>query len=311
MNIYKNINNVKINNPFVTVGTFDGVHLGHQYIFEQLIKEARSNNGESVVITFWPHPRMVINEATSDISMINTIEEKIELIEKQGIDHFVILPFTKEFSQLSSKEFIDKYLYKLLEIKGLIMGYDHKFGKDRQGNFEDLKNCADKYGFKIKKVDALSLDNENISSTKIRQALIQGQIEKANNYLSRKFTLPGLVTNGRKVGRDLGFPTANIQPDSEYKLIPKDGVYVVKVEVENKLHIGMLNIGNRPTFDDDGMRKSIEVHIINYTGNLYHQNIKLYFYKRVRDELKFNSVDELIAQLKKDKVQIEQYFKLD
>jgi riboflavin kinase/FMN adenylyltransferase len=308
MNIYKDVNNVKIRNPFVTVGTFDGVHLGHQYIFEQLINEAKQNDGESVVITFWPHPRMVINKDEKRTLMINTIEEKIELIEKEGIDHFVILPFTKEFSQLSSKEFIDKYLHQLIGIKGLIVGYDHKFGKDRQGNFEDLKMCAKKYGFTIKKIDAYSVKNENISSTKIRNALFNGQIEKANSFLSRKFTLPGLVTNGRKVGRDLGFPTANIQPDSKYKLIPKDGVYAVKVEVEREMFLGMLNIGTRPTFDDGEINRSIEVHIIDFTGNLYHQNIKLYFYKRIRDEFKFNSIEELVNQLANDKASVIEYF---
>ena len=308
MDIYKNINNVKINTPFVTVGIFDGVHLGHQYIFDELIKEAKSNNGESVVITFWPHPRIVISNDKKSISMINTIEEKIELIGAQGIDHFVILPFTKEFSQLSSNEFIDQYLHQLIGIKGLIVGYDHKFGKDRQGNFDHLKSCANKYGFKIKKIDAFKLNNENVSSTKIRQALIHGKIEKANSYLSRKFTLPGLVKNGRKVGRDLGFPTANIQPDSEYKLIPKDGVYAVKVKVEDKMYIGMLNIGTRPTFEEGEPKKSIEVHIIDFSGNLYHQNIKLYFHKRVRDELKFNSIEELVEQLKRDKADILEYF---
>jgi riboflavin kinase / FMN adenylyltransferase len=308
MNIYKNINDVKINTPFVTVGTFDGVHLGHQYIFEQLINEAKKHGGESVLITFWPHPRMVVKKAENNISMINTIEEKIELIEKQGIDHFIILPFTKEFSQLSSKEFIDKYLYQLIGIKGLIVGYDHKFGKDRQGNFEELKLCADKYGFRIKKIDALSVNNENISSTKIRNALLQGEIEKANEYLSRKFTLPGHVTNGRKIGRDLGFPTANIQPNSQYKLIPRDGVYAVKVEVETKIFNGMLNIGTRPTFNDGAINKSIEVHIIDFNGNLYHQDIKLYFHKRIRDEFKFNSIEELVSQLHKDKSDVIEYF---
>ena len=308
MNIYKNLDNIKINTPFVTVGTFDGVHLGHQYIFRQLIDEAKRHNGESVVITFWPHPRMVVNKSDKNISMINTIEEKIELIEKQGIDHFIILPFTKEFSQLSSKEFIDQYLHQLIGIKGLIVGYDHKFGKDRQGNFDDLKVCADKYGFKIKKNDALSVNNENISSTKIRNSLLEGRIEKANQYLSRKFTLPGKVTNGRKVGRGLGFPTANIKPDSTYKLIPKDGVYAVKVEIEGKIFIGMLNIGTRPTFDDGVLNRSIEVHIIEFRGDLYHKNIKLYFYKRIRDELKFESIEELVNQLNKDKRLVVEYF---
>lgn len=309
MLIHKDIDNIKINRPYVTIGTFDGVHLGHQHIFKELIKEARENDGESVVITFWPHPRMIINPEPRKVSMINTIEEKQELIKNIGVQHFIILPFSKEFARLSSKEFIHNYLYKKIGIKGLIVGYDHRFGKDRQGNIKELQNCADRYGFSIRKLSPFSLDEQIVSSTLIRDALFSGEIEKANSYLSRKFTLPGIVSDGKKIGRDLGFPTANIRPESKFKLVPKDGVYAVKVKIGDKLYMGMLNIGTRPTFEDDGEERSIEVHIIEYEGDLYGLEIKLFFYKRIRNELKFSSIEELVSQLKTDKQQILEFFK--
>lgn len=309
MLIHKDIDNIKINRPYVTIGTFDGVHLGHQHIFKELIKEARENDGESVVITFWPHPRMIINPEPRKVSMINTIEEKQELIKNIGVQHFIILPFSKEFARLSSKEFIHNYLYKKIGIKGLIVGYDHRFGKDRQGNIKELQNCADRYGFSIRKLSPFSLDEQIVSSTLIRDALFSGEIEKANSYLSRKFTLPGIVSDGKKIGRDLGFPTANIRPESKFKLVPKDGVYAVKVKIGDKLYMGMLNIGTRPTFEDDGEERSIEVHIIEYEGDLYGLEIKLFFYKRIRNELKFSSIEELVSQLKTDKQHILEFFK--
>ncbi|MDF1550400.1 MAG: bifunctional riboflavin kinase/FAD synthetase [Bacteroidales bacterium] len=308
MKIYNDINNVKIKNPFVTVGTFDGVHLGHQHIFNKLKDIAKKHHGESVVITFWPHPRMVLNHSDDQVLMINTIDEKIELIEKQGIDHFIILPFTTEFSKLSSRDFIDTYLHKILNINGLIVGYDHRFGKDRLGNFDVLKECAKKYNFIIEKINAFDINGEKISSTIIRNQLLNGEVEHANKYLSRNFALSGKVTNGYRIGRNLGFPTANVQPESPYKLIPRDGVYAVQVIVENKIYSGMLNIGLRPTFNENNNDKSIEVHIIGFDGDLYGDNIKIVFHKRIRNEMKFNSIEELVAQLKNDKIQIEAYF---
>ncbi len=308
MKVYKDIYSANIKNPFVTVGIFDGVHLGHQAIFNRIKDLAQNNDGESVVITFWPHPKTVVGTSSSDINFINSLDEKIDLIEEQGIDHFIILPFTKEFSQLSSEKFIEHYLYQTLKIKGLVVGFDHKFGKDREGNFEVLTHYAQKYNFVIRKIDALSFGNINISSTNIRNALIDGNIELANSYLSRNYSISGLVINGKKIGRDLGFPTANINPDFANKLIPRDGVYAVRVAVHGYDYPGMLNIGHRPTINPGNADKTIEVHIIDFDGDLYHQKIKLSFYKRIRNELKFNSLDELISQLKKDKNQIETFF---
>jgi len=306
--IYNDIYSANIRNPFVTVGIFDGVHLGHQAIFKQIKELAQNSDGESVVITFWPHPKTVVGVASSEISLINSLDEKINLVEEQGIDHFIILPFTKEFSQLSSEKFIEHYLFMILKIKGLVVGFDHKFGKDREGNFEVLTQYAQKYNFIIQKIDALSIGNVNISSTNIRNALVEGNIELANSYLSRNFSISGLVANGKKIGRDLGFPTANIEPDFANKLIPRDGVYAVQLSVQGFTYLGMLNIGHRPTIAQGNEAKTIEVHIIDFEGDLYHQKIEISFYHRIRDELKFNSLDDLISQLKKDKSQIQTFF---
>ena len=308
MIVHKDINSAVIKNPFVTVGVFDGVHLGHQLIFKELNAFSEINRGESTVITFWPHPKMVIDSAKDDLMMITSIDEKIELIEKMGIDHLIVLPFTKEFSHLTSKDFIEYYLCEKLNIKGLLIGFNHRFGKDREGNFEVLKQYADRLQFKIKKVEALSVDNVSISSTIIRNALLNGQIEKANSYLSREFTILGEVVNGKQLGRDIGFPTANINADFNLKLIPRDGVYAVKVQVNSVEYPGMLNIGNRPTVNLGNEGKSIEVHIIGFIGNLYGEKIQISFYSRVRDEIKFKDIHQLVQQLNKDKVNIMNYF---
>ena len=308
MKVYKDIYSANIKNPFVTVGIFDGVHLGHQSIFKQLKKLAQSNDGQSVVVTFWPHPKMVIESTDEELLMITSIEEKIQLIEEQGIEHLIILPFTKEFSQLSSDAFIEHYLFKILHIKGLVVGFDHKFGKDREGNFNVLQNYAQKYNFIIQEVEALIVNELKISSTGIRNALLKGEIELANFYLSRSFTISGTVINGKKIGRDLGFPTANIKPEFPYKLIPCDGVYAVHVTIQDIDYQGMLNIGNRPTFNNGNETKSIEVHILGFNGILYGKKIRLSFYRRIRNEMKFNSVEELISQLFIDKQQVESFF---
>jgi riboflavin kinase/FMN adenylyltransferase len=309
MQIYRKDEIIKIDNPIVTVGTFDGVHLGHQYIFKQLLNKADEVGGESVVITLWPHPRMIVHPGGTDIMLLNTLEEKIELIKYQSIKHLVVLPFTKEFAQLSSKEFIEDYLYKRIGIKGLIMGYDHRFGKDRLGNSDQLHACAGKYGFFIHDVNAYGIEGEKISSTKIRNALFEGDVELANSMLSRNYSVTGIVQSGKQLGRDLGFPTANISPDHHFKLIPADGVYAVKVLVENQEFNGMLNIGHRPTVNKGNENKSIEVHIIDYEGDLYGKKITLIFYKRIRNEMKFNSLEDLKKQLALDKFQISDYLK--
>jgi riboflavin kinase / FMN adenylyltransferase len=309
MEIYYNLENIRINKPIVTVGTFDGVHLGHQHIFNRLIKTAGENKGEPVVITFWPHPRMIVHPGGTEIMLLNTLEEKIALIKRLGIKHFIVLPFNKEFSQLSSTDFIEEYLYKKIGIKGLIIGYDHRFGKDRLGDSDQLKACAEKYGFFLQNVEAFCLNEEKISSTRIRNALLEGDVELANSFLSGNYSISGLVENGYKIGRDIGFPTANLRPDYDFKLVPLDGVYAVKVDINGHEYQGMLNIGVRPTVNKGNSNKSIEVHIIGFEGDLYDKKITLIFYKRIRNELKFKSIDELKNQLKADKEQVTAYFK--
>jgi riboflavin kinase / FMN adenylyltransferase len=308
MQIYRENDDINISKPVVTIGTFDGVHLGHRHIFKQLLLKASETGGEPVVITLWPHPRMIVHPGGTDIMILNTLEEKIELLGNQGIRHLIILPFDKGFSQLSSIEFIENYLFKRIGIKGLIIGFDHRFGKDRLGNSSQLHECARRFGFFIHDVDAFCLAGEKISSTKIRNTLFAGDVELANSMLSRNYSVSGIVEAGNKIGRDLGFPTANIRPDHHYKLVPADGVYAVKVLFEDKEFNGMLNIGHRPTVNKGNDNKSIEVHIMDYFGDLYGKRITLLFYKRMRDEMKFNSLDALKEQLKMDKINISNYF---
>jgi len=308
MEVYTDLKKIKIRKPIVTVGTFDGVHLGHQHIFSQLTKAAKKSEGEPVVITFWPHPRMIVHPGGTDIMLLNTLEEKIELSQQHGILHLIVLDFSKEFSQLTSSQFIEEFLYKKIGIKGLILGYDHRFGKDRLGNSDQLQACAEKYGFFVQHVDAYCKDNEKISSTRIRNALISGNIKLANSFLSRNYSLTGIVEAGKKIGRNIGFPTANIQPDHDFKLVPLDGVYTVKVRINDKEFPGMLNIGIRPTVNKGNSNKSIEVHIIGFEGNLYGEKITLLFHDRIRNELKFNSIDELTNQLHSDKEHVISYF---
>jgi len=310
MKIHRNINKFKANNPVITVGTFDGVHLGHTHIFNKLKEKARLIDGETVVVTFWPHPKFVL-QPDADIKMINTIDEKIDLIQAQGIDHLVILEFSKAFAKLSSCNFIDKYLHKKLNIKALIVGYDHHFGKDREGNFEVLKACANQYNFSIDKVDAFMHGSLIVSSTLIRNAVQNGEIEKANTWLSKKYFISGEIVGGKKIGRNIGFPTANIYVAENYKMIPASGVYVVEVSLNNKQYAGMLNIGYKPTVNNNKMNRTIEVHILNFEKNIYNENISVLFHKKLRDEKKFSSLDELKQQLKKDKKLVGKYFNLE
>ena len=311
MKIFKNIDNFKAVNPAVTVGTFDGVHLGHLKIFDNVKALAKKLGGESVVFTFWPHPRMVLDTKGNKVYMLNSIEEKIELIEKQGIDNLIIYPFDKSFSKLSYCNFVEKLLHEKIKMKGLIVGYDHKFGHDREGDFKKLKTCTDLYNAEIEKVDALSVDGINISSTLIRQLLIAGNIEIANSYLSAPFSLKGKVISGRKIGRNIGFPTANIHIENAYKIVPKKGVYAVEVEYNNKKYNGMLNIGVRPTLNESKQTQTIETHIFNFNHDIYDSFLKINFHKRIRQEMKFNNIDDLKNQLIKDKSEVEKYFKFN
>ena len=305
MKIYTDLKEFSATNPVVTIGTFDGVHLGHRKVIRRLQELAQKVNGETVIFTFYPHPRLVLNKENNGLRLINTLEEKKVLLEAAGIDHLVVYPFTKEFSQLTYIEFVEQILVKQLGMKYLVVGYDHRFGHNREGTYEDLKVFADQLDFKIERQDVLNMDAINVSSTKVRKAISEGDIRTANKYLGYRFFIKGDVVNGKKLGRKIGFPTANIDPQESYKLVPKDGVYAVKVDVDDKRYLGMLNIGVRPTVNNQLDNRSIEVHILDFDQDIYFKNITIHFYQRIRNEQFFGSIDELTAQLAKDKEEVE------
>lgn len=301
MKLHTNLNNFHAENPVVTIGTFDGIHLGHQKVILRLNEIAKKQKGESVIFTFYPHPRLVTSPNESNLRLLTTLKEKIKLFEKFGIDHLVVYPFNKEFSELTYSEFVKQILVDKMKTNCLVVGYDHKFGKNREGGFEYLKKCATQFNFKIERLDALSVDKENVSSTKVREALQIGNIKLANHFLGYHFTLHGTVVTGKQLGRKLGFPTANIEASDKHKIIPGYGVFAVKANVNDKNYNGMLNIGTRPTFNKNADNRSIEVNIFDFTDDIYGQELTLTFIDKIRDEQKFDSIEMLVEQLKKDK----------
>ena len=290
----------KLENAVVTSGTFDGVHLGHQKILKRLNEVAELTNGESVVITFYPHPRSVISPDNQIVKLLSTLDEKIELLEKSGVNHLLIIPFTREFSELSSEEFIQKILIETIGTKTLVIGYDHRFGKNREGGFDYLKLNKEKYGFGIEEISRQDIENVGVSSSKIRKALQEGDVPSADHFLGRNYSLSGVIVKGKQLGRTIGFPTANIQVREIAKLIPLDGVYVVKVYYKAKTFGGMLNIGNRPTVD--GTFQTVEVNIFDFNQEIYGENLTVEFLQKIRNEQKFNGLDELKDQIVKDKI---------
>ena len=282
----------------MTIGTFDGVHIGHQKIIKQLVEIAKGENSNAVVLTFFPHPRMVLQKDTS-IKLINTIDEKSQLLENFGIDHLVIQKFTKDFSRLGAIEFVRDVLVNKLHVKHIIIGYDHRFGRNRTANVDNLREYGEVYNFKITEISAQEIDEVAVSSTKIRKALNDGDMEVANAFLGYNFMLTGTVIKGRNLGKKIGFPTANINIEESYKLIPKNGSYVVKSFIDNKTIYGMMNIGINPTVN--GEKQSIEVHFFDFQKDIYNKKIRIELIKRLRDEQKFNSIDALKMQLHRDK----------
>ncbi len=282
----------------ITIGTFDGVHIGHRKILERLINDAKKTNLRSTVLTFFPHPRMVLQKDT-EIKLLNTIQEKIKILEFIGLDYLIIHPFTLEFSRLSSTEFVRDILVNELKTKKIIIGYDHRFGRNRNANIQDLSAFGNTLNFEVEEIPAQEIDDVSVSSTKIRNALIEGDIKTANEYLGYNYMLTGDVKKGKGLGRQLNFPTANLFIAEKYKLIPKNGVYVVKSILNDKLFYGMMNIGFNPTVN--GSSKSIEIHFFDFKEDLYDQNIQVDIIERIRDEHKFNSLEELKTQLLKDK----------
>lgn len=284
----------------VTTGTFDGVHLGHQKVLKSLVDSAKENGLQSLILTFHPHPRIVLQQNT-DLKLLSTLEEKIDLLANQGVDNLMVLPFTKAFSRTSSLEFVREILVNALGTKKLILGYDHHFGRNREGSFEHLLEFGPLYGFDVKEIPAKDVNEVNVSSTKIREALETGDVKKAKLLLGHNYALRGMVVKGRQIGGGIGFPTANIDVANDYKLIPLEGVYAVKVVVKGQLFLGMLNIGYRPTFIEE-KSKTIEVNIFNFKDDLYNQEIEVLFIDRIRDEKMFENTDELIRQLEIDEV---------
>lgn len=288
-------------NPVVTVGIFDGIHLGHRFILQKLGEAARHCDGESTLVTFWPHPRTILNQVDNSFRLLNTMEEKTGMLEELGLDHLIIVPFTRKFSRLSSCDFIREYLVEKIGIRHLVVGYNHRFGRDREGNFNKLKEWAGQYGFGIEKIPALELDGGEVSSSRIRNYLQEGKVTMANRILGWKYAFSGEVIGGSRLGTLIGFPTANITPYDEYKLIPAEGVYAVLARLNERTYRGMLNIGSRPTVNDDPEKKTIEVHLLDFEGNIYSERIQIQFVARLREEKKFGDIDALKNQLITDR----------
>jgi len=281
----------------VTIGTFDGVHLGHQKIIAQITSAAQEKDCDSLVLTFFPHPRMVLQEGT-EMKQLNTIDEKTALLEQLGVDHLVIHPFDKAFSRMTAEEFVKEVLVDTFRLKKIIIGYDHRFGRNRTADINDLIAFGDTYGFEVAQISAEELNDVSISSTKIRTALYEGNIELANNYLGYPYAITGKVVKGQQLGRTIGYPTANILVKEDYKLIPQNGVYVVQSVLNGQTVFGMMNIGNRPTVN--GTSQTIEVHFLDFDQDLYDQTIPVSILKRLRNEQKFPSLDALKTQLLSD-----------
>lgn len=332
MKIYNNLSEfIKLDNAIVTIGTFDGVHFGHQKIIKQLVAKAKADGGESVILTFFPHPRMIIDPENQDLKMINTINEKAEILKSLGVDHLIITPFTRDFSNQTPEDYIQNTLVNNIGTKHIIIGYDHRFGKDRAGNLADLKAAGLHFGFTVEEIAEQDIHDVAVSSTKIRQALLAGDVSLASDYLGYPFSIYGRVIKGDKIGRTIGFPTANIFVEETYKLIPGDGIYAVTVEMSlesEKLEVesekskienpianqfgglrtsdfglqtfkGMAYIGQRPTIN--GMTRNIEVNIFDFNREIYGQDIKMNFLKFLRHDVKFTGLEALTVQLQKDK----------
>jgi len=288
--------NDKEHSSIVTIGTFDGVHIGHQKIIETLNAIKNDEGEKSMILTFFPHPRMILDHR-NDIKMLNTMEEKIQLLEKYGLNELIVEPFTPEFSRLSALDFVRNILVNKLNLKKLVIGYDHQFGKNREGNFEQLVEYGELYHFSVQKISAQEIENVSVSSTKIRKAIESGDIETANSYLGYAYLLTGEIVKGKGIGRKINFPTINLDIKEDYKLVPKKGVYIVKANFEQSIY-GIMNIGFRPTVGGSG--QTIEIHLLDFHGDLYGEKIQIAVLKRLRDEQKFKSVEQLSAQISKD-----------
>jgi riboflavin kinase/FMN adenylyltransferase len=304
MKIYHHIDEfVPLNNAVVTIGTFDGVHLGHRKIIAGIKELAESTGGETVLLTFFPHPRMILHPEDESIKLINTMAEKAELLEALGIDHLIITPFSRDFSNQTAEEYIRDVLVNKIGTKKIVIGYDHRFGKDREGGLMDLLRLGPVYGFDVVEIPEQDINEVAVSSTRVRSALKEGNIELANTCLGYPFYITGTVVRGDQLGRQIGYPTANIVISETYKLIPSHGIFAARVKIDGKMYDGMAYIGSRPTIN--GLTRNIEVNIFHFDQDIYNRRIQMQFLNFVRDDMKFDSLDALKTQIAKDKVEVE------
>jgi riboflavin kinase/FMN adenylyltransferase len=311
LKIFHSINDFQIaseenaKKTILTLGTFDGVHFGHKKILEKVTQNTENEKYESLVLTFFPHPRMVLQE-DSDIKMLNTIDEKIELLDKIGIQNLVIHPFDESFSRLTAEEFVKNILVDQFHIHKIIIGHDHRFGRNRTANIDDLKAFGEQYDFEVEEISAQEIKEVSVSSTKIRHALIDGNVALANEYLGYDYSLTGIIVKGKQLGRTIGFPTANLKLEENFKLVPQNGVYIVKSVINSKSVSGMMNIGFNPTVE--GKNQTIEINYFDFDEDLYNKKITVSILERIRSEVKFDSVAHLKEQLEKDKNTALAYF---
>jgi riboflavin kinase/FMN adenylyltransferase len=301
MIVVKDINDIKYDkNSAITVGTFDGVHLGHRKIIFELNRVKKEKSLRSMVITFDPHPQIVLKNKTADIKLLTSAEEKLEIFRSLNIDFVFVINFTKKFSETGAEDFYKRYLIEKIGLSHLVLGYDHMFGKNREGNFDTLKNLSQQYDFEVDKVREFKVEDKHVSSSVIRKLLLSGDIAKANKFLGREYSLKGIVVKGKKLGRELNYPTANIEVSDKSKLIPKNGIYAVKILIDGREYSGMMSIGYNPTVSDDNTLK-LEVNIFNFNDDIYGKEIEVGFIEYLREEIKYKSIEELVSQLENDK----------
>ncbi len=292
--------------PVATIGIFDGVHMGHRFILDHLKAQAEAHGGETVVVTLWPHPRIVLNKELHEFKLLHTRQEKIREMEGNGIDHLVVVPFDKEIASLTACDFVQEYLVERLGVEVLLLGYDNRFGMDRKGDPDGLRMCAEKNKFRIEKLPEYQSSYGTVSSSNIRDFILKGDLESAANMLGYHYYVSGTIVEGNHIGRKMGFPTANIHPLDPNKLIPMNGVYAIRVELRGETYKGMLNIGFRPTIDSAMAVKTVEAHLFDASGDFYDEEVVIHFVKRVRDEMRFSGLEALKQQLQKDKITVQQ-----
>jgi riboflavin kinase/FMN adenylyltransferase len=308
LKVFNHINEFPADQPtIVTIGTFDGVHIGHRKILNRLISSAKKNQYQSLLLTFFPHPRMVLQQS-NDLKLINTMHEKELILKQTGLDNLVVHPFSKSFSRLTAYEYVKDILVDQFNVKEVIIGYDHRFGRNRTADINDLKKYGEQFGFKVDEITKQEINDVAISSTKIRKALLSGEIKKANGFLQDPFFMSGTIVKGYGRGKDFGFPTANLSIDQDYKLIPKNGVYLSYAYINDVKYFGLTNIGTNPTVNGDN-QKTIETYFVDFEGNLYDENLNISLLHRIRDEKKFESIDKLKDAMHNDKQQALNFMK--